>query len=189
MSWTDEEIDQLYKNSAERVSFEYKNEYWKEMEAMLPEQKGKDFLWFLTSFLFLGIVASGVLLNSTELNEVNESLANEKEATPLIAMVSMEEKEVFGFGIEQKLGPKSARNGSNRSAWERNNHNNLIGIDFPIEIENYLTQTSSETVTDHVLFDPLLLGHEPEMTVEKSRGTFNRNMQEKGIDRLPLDEV
>ena len=64
MSWKDEEIDKLYQESAENHSIEYKNEYWKEMEALLPESRGRDFLWFFTAFLFIGIVGVNSFINS-----------------------------------------------------------------------------------------------------------------------------
>ena len=51
MSWTDDEIDKLYQTGAAGSQFEYKAEYWREMEAMLPIQKKRgDALWFF--FLF-----------------------------------------------------------------------------------------------------------------------------------------
>ena len=36
MSWTDDEIDKLFKDKAENMSFEYKSAYWDEFNAALP---------------------------------------------------------------------------------------------------------------------------------------------------------
>ena len=57
MSWTDEEIDKLFKESASEVSFKYDNAYFKEFEAAsLPvSKKGKDFLWMGTALVFIGV--------------------------------------------------------------------------------------------------------------------------------------
>lgn len=191
MSWTDEEIDQLYKNGNEGVSFEYKNEYWKEMEAMLPEQKSKDLLWFLTSFLFLGIVASGVLLSGGELNEKNASQANENKNTPLIAMVNMEENAVFGFGTKQKLGPKSARKGINMKSWERYSHNHPIEFDFSVtEISvGEFMPLGCERMPAFTDFTLLGVGETNEGKTSKQFESVNDTKKEEGIDRLPLIEL
>lgn len=60
MSWTDEEIDDLYRESTEKLHFEYKEAYWKEMEAMLPKKRGGDGLWYLFSLGFMALF--GVLM-------------------------------------------------------------------------------------------------------------------------------
>lgn len=78
MSWTDKEIDQLFKESAEGVSFNYSDEYWKEMEAMLPQKKKKDFLWFFTAFAFLGLVSLGFFRS---VNPLDTNVANQLVAT------------------------------------------------------------------------------------------------------------
>jgi len=74
MSWKDEEIDNMYKESAENVSFEYKDEYWKEMEALLPKSRGRDFLWFFTAFLFVGIIGVTPFVTQSS-NTDNKSIA------------------------------------------------------------------------------------------------------------------
>lgn len=60
MSWTDQEIEELYKDSVEEISFEYDHAYFEEMEAMLPKKKDKGYLWFFTALIFLGVTATGV---------------------------------------------------------------------------------------------------------------------------------
>lgn len=56
MSWTDKEMDKLFQKEAGKQSFEYKDAYWKEMEAMLPSAKKGDVLWFLTSGIFVALL-------------------------------------------------------------------------------------------------------------------------------------
>lgn len=79
MSWTDEEIDKLYQETTSGLKFEYKNEYWKEMEAMLPPAgKGRgDALWFITALMFLGLIGSVAVKN----HFYNESPVQEQELT------------------------------------------------------------------------------------------------------------
>jgi hypothetical protein len=63
MSWTDDEIDKLYQTGAAGSQFEYKAEYWREMEAMLPIQKKRgDALWFFFSALILGLLLTSVFI-------------------------------------------------------------------------------------------------------------------------------
>ncbi|MGB0914956.1 MAG: hypothetical protein ACPGVI_02745 [Crocinitomicaceae bacterium] len=56
MSWTDEEIDKLFQKEAAKQPVEYKDAYWKEFEAMLPVTRKGDFLWFLTSGIFVALL-------------------------------------------------------------------------------------------------------------------------------------
>ena len=82
MSWTDEEIDKFAQEAAGSSSFEYKDEYWKEMEAMLPSVSGKkDFLWFFTAVVFVGLIGISAFHNPlTELNTTTiKSQVNTKE--------------------------------------------------------------------------------------------------------------
>jgi hypothetical protein len=63
MSWTDDEIDKLYQTGAAGSQFEYKAEYWREMEAMLPNQKKRgDALWFFFSALIFGLLLTSVFI-------------------------------------------------------------------------------------------------------------------------------
>lgn len=74
MSWTDEEIDKLFQDSAEGMSFEYKDEYWQEMDAMLPQRRrGLDAVWFITAILFLGIFGTAGVVG--EFSQDDNSLA------------------------------------------------------------------------------------------------------------------
>lgn len=74
MSWTDEEIDKMFKENADGLQFEYKNAYWKEMEAMLPKGGSKgDFLWFFTSFVFLGLFGVMAVFNAQTSLQMNQT--------------------------------------------------------------------------------------------------------------------
>lgn len=55
MSWTTDEIDHLAKTAASNQNVEYKDDYWKEMEALLDAEKPKKrrFGWWLFSGVFL----------------------------------------------------------------------------------------------------------------------------------------
>lgn len=79
MSWTDEEIDKMFQEGADGLHFEYKDSYWKEMEAMLPKEGSKgDFLWFFTAFMFLGLFGVLTTINISGMNSsANKSVIAE----------------------------------------------------------------------------------------------------------------
>jgi hypothetical protein len=79
MSWTDEEIDDLFRDGASNQSFEYDNSYFSEIEAALPVNgKGKDFLWLGTALVFVAVLTTGYLVNNANNTsfETGDQLAN-----------------------------------------------------------------------------------------------------------------
>ncbi|MBL1278752.1 MAG: hypothetical protein COA33_000640 [Fluviicola sp.] len=78
MSLTDKEIDKLFQNNANNASFEYKDAYWKELEAMLPPKKEGGVLWLVIPLLFIGLLVFAPVINGSS-NAINE------EATTLLA--------------------------------------------------------------------------------------------------------
>jgi len=100
MKLNDNDIDNLFKEKAASSSFEYKDAYWKEMEAMLPKNNGKDFLWMATSGIFIALVSftlfstkqDGHNLNSTSVladksvemtKEISQESTSNKSSKPL----------------------------------------------------------------------------------------------------------
>lgn len=59
MSWEDENIDKLFQEASENISFEFKEEYWTEMEAMLPNKKRKfPFIWFFSGTIVCAVLTT-----------------------------------------------------------------------------------------------------------------------------------
>lgn len=105
MNWTDDKIDQLFKEAAEQQRVEYSPEYWKEIEALLPAQKQKKrlgwkfFLGSLSLVICTGIIGCIALTSTTSISpekhnrnqllvlssSQKSTVANEKQAaeTPL----------------------------------------------------------------------------------------------------------
>jgi hypothetical protein len=75
MKWSDEEIDNIFQQAEKNASFDYKDDFWTEMEAMLPD-KGRRFplTWFYTS-LFFGVLTAIWVLYPSHL-EYSESLTS-----------------------------------------------------------------------------------------------------------------
>ncbi len=54
MSWTDEEIDKLFKEASEQPAFEYKASYFQAIEEQLPVKRSRKIgLWWWTANVFL----------------------------------------------------------------------------------------------------------------------------------------
>ncbi len=60
MNWTEEDIDQLFKDSANQLNVAFQDSYWTEMEAMLPETKTKKGL----GWIFGGTIACLALIST-----------------------------------------------------------------------------------------------------------------------------
>jgi hypothetical protein len=83
MSWTDEELDQLFSDAASNATVEYNDAYWKDIEGMLPvRKKRKGLLWWMGgagALVFFGtllLVQFPFTTKSSVGNENSPELAN-----------------------------------------------------------------------------------------------------------------
>lgn len=93
MSWTDKELDELFKEAAAGKSFEYNAAYFKDIEAQLPvkktRRKGLIWLWgsmgtflvALTVFFLVGNPASDHSNSVAQTTVINESLTGQSADT------------------------------------------------------------------------------------------------------------
>lgn len=88
MSWKDEEIDMLFGEAADQQVFEYRPEYWKDIEKQLPINKNyKRPLWwwsasvFVVSFLGLMFVEFPENKENNDLSESNRSTRSNSTTT------------------------------------------------------------------------------------------------------------
>jgi hypothetical protein len=90
MSWTDEEIDKLFGEASNKQVFEYKPEYWNDIEKQLPIQKKRKraYWWWTANVFFLGFLGLIVFDASKKTNGVNQvntaSTTNQKSSNPSI---------------------------------------------------------------------------------------------------------
>lgn len=107
MNWNEKDIDQLFKNSSEKLSFEYKDVYWKEMEALLPPKKKDGFFWLFTASSFAVLLLIGIFYSPVKVE--HSSIANtSKEQKP-------KEKYVPSFSQEKKERKKHSDLHSNNT--------------------------------------------------------------------------
>lgn len=111
MSWTDKEIDDLFREGANTQSFEYDSAYFSEIEAALPvNRKGRDFLWLGTALMFVAVLTTGYLINSDDAafggsnNQLAEAEVNEAEA-----MSSAQNKANYTNGTEASNNTESGQ--------------------------------------------------------------------------------
>jgi len=103
MSWTDEEIDKLFGDASAQQTFEYRPEYWKDIEKQLPvNKKRKPVFWWMTGGVFLlGIIGMGIV-QSTSVNssvvsdEVEVTSTNVTTEEKIAPTVSQSKDEIFG---------------------------------------------------------------------------------------------
>ena len=46
MSWTDDELDKVFRDAAEQPVFEYQSSYFRDIEKQLPIKKGRKIAWY-----------------------------------------------------------------------------------------------------------------------------------------------
>jgi len=74
-AWSDNEIDNLFKDTARFDQVAYKQEYWNEFESMLPQRKKRDYLWFVFSYSFIGLIGLMMFTNG-QVDQVENRLAD-----------------------------------------------------------------------------------------------------------------
>lgn len=74
MTWKDEDIDKLFQEASKEKTFEYKEEYWDEMESMLPKKKRKfPFIWIFSSILMTVSIAALLFVNKDENPQISQT--------------------------------------------------------------------------------------------------------------------
>ena len=81
MSWRDDEIDDLFRDAAEQQYFEFKPEYFKDIEKELPIRRSrKPFIWWFSSSVFLMFFLGWTVQRGIDF-EHNDIAANEQTAS------------------------------------------------------------------------------------------------------------
>jgi hypothetical protein len=101
MSWTDEEIEKIVKEAAGKSTFEYKTEYWADIEKMLPVKKSRRLgVWWWTANVFL---VGFMVWTIGEISFDNPS----KENTQVLKLTTPSKK----IEKHRKLAPESSPKG------------------------------------------------------------------------------
>lgn len=74
MSWNDDEIDEMFKEAADQQYFEFKPEYFADIEKQLPIRRSrKPFFWWFSSSVFLAVFLGWGILEGTNFNQKRSS--------------------------------------------------------------------------------------------------------------------
>lgn len=113
MSWEDEDIDQLFRDSAKQIDVPFQDAFWDEMEAMLPQKKKKKgFFWiFRTSFTVIAAVIAGTFLFPTQrpvsaklksVSEVKSTPTDVVAISPIAQTTSLETNKTTDTNVDEK---------------------------------------------------------------------------------------
>lgn len=80
MNWSDEDIDNLFQDAAKQQEIPFREEFWTEMEALLPQQKKKSRAIYWLAGAFVGIIGLSSLLFIQEDSLENKHLTAGKES-------------------------------------------------------------------------------------------------------------
>ncbi len=107
MNWTEEDIDQLFRDSANQLNVPFQESYWTEMEAMLPQTKKKKGLgWiFGGTIVCLALISTFFFPESTAKsgNASNETVNNQiKNITQTNSVSAIQKMQVKSVDIVLK---------------------------------------------------------------------------------------
>lgn len=76
MKWSDEDIDQLFRDAGDQINIPFQEEYWNEVEQMLPKKnkKYRGFFYIMSSLICAGLLFGCILLITGR----SKSMAGEK---------------------------------------------------------------------------------------------------------------
>jgi hypothetical protein len=129
MSWSNEDIDKLFKDAANRQEVPYQDTFWDEMETLLPKQKTGGFTSiFLVLPILISIVFGGYVLlstgnsNSIENNslalvdaDLNNNTQNKSASTNTVETKVLNSNESAALNQAEY----SQRNNTNASNWKQ----------------------------------------------------------------------
>ena len=165
MNWTEDEIDDLFKDVDNQQSFEYRPEYWKDIEEQLPMKKSRNpFLWWFSANVFLTIFIGLLIIELVQLPLVGLSNKKAKEINPLSS---------------QKLVIKNAL------PTTMNYHNELNSKRIPAQVKaNNLSKLLSNKVVENGILNKQLISNGSVQTAE-----FNGLLSSEGADYLSGDII
>jgi hypothetical protein len=156
------DIDALYREKSNSLSFEFKSSYWDEMAAMLPTNKKRlDFLWFFTSFVFVGLISSMFFMNIPVIveNDTNYSAEN-------LNIQHETNKKSSGI-VERSIGESNVKVENNSSNQAKpTSQNELNGSSF----EN---SASSTDITSNRVATPYISSNTNNLGVNSSQENDN----------------
>lgn len=169
MSWTDEEIDKVFGEASNMQTFEYRPEYWKDIEKQLPVNKTrKPIFWWITGSAFvIGFVSLffvDVYPNETKIafaDNTNNAVSNATAKSENSAISSNENKikentsTINGNRSNQKVIVETKQLNKNSKTQQNATNTNRINKTTPhttrvenVEVSNAMNENLSSVTTE-----------------------------------------
>lgn len=189
MNWTDEEIDKLFGEAANKQVFEYRPEYWNDIEKQLPIKKqGKRAYWWWTAnvfFLgFLGLIGLNVL-QKTNVNHKNTSETNQTPGITVSQKVLKSNSEISTR--ESKIVVQKSAQTNNIDVKLKEGINDDLNVKTNVSInkfvktENEIVNNNKPQSIDKVVADDF-------QTIENEEVLITQLSDEENKENLILNE-
>lgn len=147
MNWTEEDIDQLFRDSANQLNVPFQESYWTEMEALLPQTKTKKGL----GWIFGGTIACLALISTLFFSEnivksenrtnkvANIQTKNIAHSSSVYTIQLIQAKTVSAENVGLNTGNKSINSGLEKQASKiviLKTELSAGSIETPLEVQN-----------------------------------------------------
>ena len=183
MSWTDDEIDKLFKEASGQPVFEYKASYFQAIEEQLPVQKSRKIgLWWWTANVFL-VAFVGLMFGEKETLVAIKFTENIGKNTTVTTKAQFAQIETNKH--EHSTSKGYTVNGESEEQTEKvRSSNESINLSGSLNTLITSTQVGKSTPEMNVVLDP----------AQGKNRTFNQNdlpseNETNRIDRLPLLDI
>lgn len=168
MKWTEEDVDQLFRDSANQLNVPFQESYWIEMEALLPQTKKRKGLgWiFGGTIVCLALIATFFFpeTSAKKLNSSNETVNNQAKSSAKAQTVSTKQNlqsNVVEVAFDDGLAAENVSSTKLPSKRMLANTEELVSFESPYQAPNLLnfSQNSAEL--------PLQIEEEATYSIEK----------------------
>ena len=184
MSWTDDELDTVFREAGEHQVFEYKSNYFNDIETQLPVHKGRKsaWYWWTANVFIVGFIAVMVTRNwsPTISSEKTSSQNIQGETLPLSAVNGAKNTEGPSNFAKNAQRHLSVNNTSNKNSYKReysmrSNKKKAGSIDLMI-----VEPPIAEHISDNRV---------KQKTADITRKTFQSDVASNEIGRLPFQDI
>ncbi|MEY3238139.1 MAG: hypothetical protein RI883_2240 [Bacteroidota bacterium] len=184
MSWTDEEMDKLFGEAADKQVFEYRSEYWNYIEKQLPIQKQvkRAYWWWTANVFLLGFIGLIAFDSNKESNVVNQ-IKNTTALNPIsdlsadITKLKTNKKDVFrelATGPQVVTGVKA--NNTNSQNIDLNSFDKINNL-TPIKTEK------RNVITTKIEDEEILIIHEKQVVIPAVLSAISTQIISENLDK------
>jgi hypothetical protein len=184
MSWTDEELDTVFREAGAHQVFEYQSNYFKDIETQLPVNKVRKIAWYwwTANIFIVGFIAVMVIVNwsPTISSKKTSSQNTQGETIPFSAVNDVkntEESSKFAKNAQRHL---SVNNTSNKNSHKRE----YSSIPIKSDAGNTDLISIESAIAEHLSDNSV-----KQKTADITRNTFQSDAASNEIGRLPFQGI